>query len=138
MREFAGFMESMDLVDLPTLGRRFTWFHSSGHAMSRIDRVLVSEEWLGVWGQSSLWVMPRDVSDLCPLILKRNGFDWGPRPFRFNNVWLEHHDFSKMVDVVWKGQNVVGWMGHILKEKLKGLKAYLIDWNKKEFGGGRG
>jgi exonuclease III len=75
MREFVGFVESMEVVDLPILGRRFTWFHSSGRAMSRIDRVLVSEEWLEVWRQISLWVLPRDVSDHCPLLLKRNGFD---------------------------------------------------------------
>jgi endonuclease/exonuclease/phosphatase family metal-dependent hydrolase len=90
IRELMEFMEGMDLVDVPILGRRFTWFHPSGRAMSRIDRVLVSEDWLSLWGFSSLWVLPRDVSDHCPLILKRNGFDWGPKPFRFNNVWLDH------------------------------------------------
>jgi len=51
--------------------------------MSRIDRVLIYEEWVFVWGENSLWVLPRDVSDHCPLILKNVG--WGPRPFRFNN-----------------------------------------------------
>ncbi|MCH79641.1 LINE-1 reverse transcriptase like, partial [Trifolium medium] len=136
MREFVGFVEGMELVDLPLLGRRFTWFHPSGTAMSRIDRVMVSTDWLHCWGQSFLWVLPRDVSDHCPLLLKRNGHDWGPKPFRFNNVWLEHKDFSKMVDEVWRGLNVVGWMGVILKEKLKGLKVHLKAWHKQEFGGG--
>jgi hypothetical protein len=53
IREFVEFMEGMDLVDVPILGRRFTWFHPSGRAMSRIDRVLVSEDWLSLWGVSS-------------------------------------------------------------------------------------
>ncbi|PNX56749.1 cytochrome p450, partial [Trifolium pratense] len=35
MRDFVGFVEGMGLVDLPLLGRRFTWFHPSGRAMSR-------------------------------------------------------------------------------------------------------
>jgi hypothetical protein len=70
MREFGGFIEGMGLVDLPLLGRRYTWFHPSGRAISRIDRVLVSPEWLQCWGQSSLWILPRDVSDHCPLLLK--------------------------------------------------------------------
>jgi hypothetical protein len=116
MREFVDFVEGMDLVDLPVLGRRFTWFHSSGSAMSRIDRVFVSEDWLSIWGHSSLWVLPRDVSDHCPLILRRNGHDWGPKPFRFNNAWLEHKDFSKVVEDEWGRQNVVGWMGFVLRE----------------------
>ena len=33
------------------------------------------------WGDTSLWVLPRDVSDHCPLILKVGGWDWGPNPF---------------------------------------------------------
>ncbi|MCI41722.1 endonuclease/exonuclease/phosphatase family protein, partial [Trifolium medium] len=61
MRDYVGFVEDMEVVDLPLLGRRFTWFHPSGRAMSRIDRVLVSEEWLCSWGQCSLWVLARDV-----------------------------------------------------------------------------
>jgi exonuclease III len=136
MREFMGFLDGMELVDLPTIGRRFTWCHPSGRAMSRIDRVLVSEDWLEFWGLCSLWVLPRDVSDHCPLVLKRNGFDWGLKPFRFNNAWLDHKDFSKLVEEVWRGFNVTGWMGFVLKEKLKGLKTFLREWHKKEYGGG--
>ncbi|MCI74090.1 endonuclease/exonuclease/phosphatase family protein, partial [Trifolium medium] len=37
--EFGNFVSDMGLVDLPVLGRRFTWFHSNGISMSRIDRV---------------------------------------------------------------------------------------------------
>jgi hypothetical protein len=136
MREFADFVENLELVDIPIIGRRFTWFHPSGNAMSRIDRVLLSEEWIDVWGQNSLWVLPRDVSDHCPLLLKRNGFDWGPKPFRFNNAWLDHKDFAKLVEEFWRLQRVEGWMGFVLKEKLKRLKIHLKDWHKREFGGG--
>jgi hypothetical protein len=135
MREFGEFMETMDLVDLPLLGRRFTWFHPNGRSMSRIDKFLVSEEWSDVWGVCSLWVLPRDISDHCPLILKKDNFDLGPRPFRFNNYWLEHKNFKKIVEETWRNHNVSGWMGHILKEKLKNLKYRLKEWSKEEFGG---
>jgi exonuclease III len=70
---FNTFLREVDLEDLNLLGRRFTWFHPNGRAMSRIDRVLISEEWANLWGDSSLWVLPRDVSDHCPLILKEAG-----------------------------------------------------------------
>jgi exonuclease III len=100
---FNTFLREVDLEDLNLLGRRFTWFHPNGRAMSRIDRVLTSEEWANLWGDSSLWVLPRDVSDHCPLILKEAGWDWGPRPFRFNNHWLENSDFKKVVEEAWGG-----------------------------------
>ncbi|MCH79404.1 LINE-1 reverse transcriptase like [Trifolium medium] len=113
MREFGGFIEDMELVDLPLLGRKFTWFHPNGRSMSRIDR---------------------DISDHCPLILKRHGYDWGPKPFRFNNHWIEHKNYKKIVKEAWENHSVNGWMGFVLKEKLKGIKNSLKGWNREEFG----
>lgn len=76
MRLFNDFFDKVELEDKNTLGRKFTWFHSNGVAMSRIDRVLVSEDWELVWGSPSLGVLPRDVSDHCPLLLKSGDCDW--------------------------------------------------------------
>jgi hypothetical protein len=135
MSGFREFVEDLNLIDLPLLGRRFTWFHSNGISMSRLDRCLVSLDWVEKWGVSSLWVLPREVSDHCPLVLKYASSEWGPKPFRFNNHWLAHPNFFKVVDEWWRGQEVVGWMGFVLKEKLRGLKFRLKEWNKVEFGG---
>jgi hypothetical protein len=107
MNGFRGFIDDLNLIDLPLLGRRFSWFHSNGVAMSRIDRCLVSPEWLECWGDGSVWVGSRDISDHCPLILKNLVFDWGPKPFRFNNHWLEDKNFKKVVES-WRGQQVNG------------------------------
>jgi len=51
-----------------------------------------------MWGDNSLWVLPRDVSDHCPLILKYGEWDWGPKLFRFNNFWLENSKFKGVVE----------------------------------------
>ncbi|PNX57068.1 cysteine-rich receptor-like protein kinase, partial [Trifolium pratense] len=68
--EFQHFIDELELVDLPLFGRRFTWYHANGRAMSRIDRFLISDEWALRWGNGSVWVLDRDVSDHCPLLLK--------------------------------------------------------------------
>jgi hypothetical protein len=117
MRGFGDFIATMRLVDLPLLARRFTWIHANGLSMSRIDRCLVSLEWLEVW------VLPRDVSDHCPIVLKHSNLDWGPKPFRFNNYWLAHKNFLEVVEEAWREIEVGGWMGFVLKEKLRGLKS---------------
>lgn len=70
INEFQAFVKDMELIDLPLLGRRYTWFKSNGSAMSRLIRILVSKEWLKKWPNPIQWALNRDVSDHCPLILR--------------------------------------------------------------------
>ena len=44
--EFNNFIDDVLLQDISLTGRRFTWYRVGGGAKSRIDRVLVSQEWL--------------------------------------------------------------------------------------------
>jgi exonuclease III len=118
--EFRNFVEALELVDLPLVGRRFTWYHASGKAMSRIDRVLISDGWASRWGSVALWVLPREVSDHCPLILKYCIDDWGPKPFRFNNYWLDNKKFKEIVEGCWESHHVGGWLdGICVKRKVE-------------------
>ncbi|XP_058742105.1 uncharacterized protein LOC131614552 [Vicia villosa] len=49
LRFFNEFIEVMDLVDLSTIGGKFTWFKSNGKAMSRLDRFLLSKSFVEDW-----------------------------------------------------------------------------------------
>jgi hypothetical protein len=98
----------LEVEDVNLVGRKFTWYQPNGRAMSRIDRALVSEEWADCWGNYSLWELPRDVSDHCLLVLKVDVIDWGPKPFRFNNFWLENSSFKKVVEEAWRKYGGVG------------------------------
>lgn len=73
--------------------------------MSRLDRFLLSEEWIQTWGVVAQWALNRDVSDHCPIILKMDSQNWGPKPFRFINCWLEHKGFKKMVEEIWRSKS---------------------------------
>ncbi|MCI29081.1 endonuclease/exonuclease/phosphatase family protein, partial [Trifolium medium] len=42
-RLFSVLIENSGLVDLPLMGRKYTWVKSNGRCMSRLDRVLVSD-----------------------------------------------------------------------------------------------
>jgi exonuclease III len=77
MTGFREFIDDLNMIDLPLLGRRYTWFHSNGISMSRLDRChcFVSLEWLEKWGVASVWVLPREVPDHCPLVLKYSSSD---------------------------------------------------------------
>jgi exonuclease III len=134
MREFDSFLLDIDLVDNPIIGRNFTWFHPNGVSMSRLDRVLLSFGWSDVWPNPNVRVLPRDVSDHCPLVLRYGEWDWGPKPFRFNNSWLQNKTFKDLVLREWGSQSHVGWMSFILQEKLKGLKGAIKGWKQETFG----
>ena len=86
-----------------------------------------------VWGEVSLWALPRDVSDHFLLIVKEGGWDWGPKLFRFNYHWLVNRRFMGVVEGLWRDNSVEGWMGYVLKEKLKGLKVGLKEWRNEEY-----
>ncbi|XP_057452303.1 uncharacterized protein LOC130744130 [Lotus japonicus] len=61
----------MELLDIQLHGRRFTWSRPNGQARSRLDRFLVSESWLERWPNCSQLVLDRDVSDHCPILMRR-------------------------------------------------------------------
>lgn len=52
--------------------------------MSRLDCVLSSAECEEMWGQGSLWILARDVSDNFPIMVNYPFQPWGLSPFRFN------------------------------------------------------
>jgi hypothetical protein len=134
MREFDAFIDNPELEDLAPVGGNFTWFHPNGVAMSRLDRVLVSEDWFTSWGDQIVRVLPRDVSDHCPLLLKPCVIESRPKPFRFCNHWLLHKEFYKVVEDWWGVNDITGWMGYVLKEKMCALKPVIREWSRKEFG----
>ncbi|XP_058775212.1 uncharacterized protein LOC131649467 [Vicia villosa] len=49
LRSFNEFIEEMELVDLPTIGGKSTWFKRNGKAMSRLDIFLLSESLVDDW-----------------------------------------------------------------------------------------
>jgi len=79
---FNNFIDANDLVDLPLIGRRFTWYRGDGHSMSRIDRFLKSESWCSRWPNYLQAAQLRGLSDHCGLILPADEQNWGPCPFR--------------------------------------------------------
>ncbi|KAK8472198.1 hypothetical protein PHAVU_002G142300, partial [Phaseolus vulgaris] len=86
-----------NLVDIPYIGRKYTWYRPNGKAKSRLDRYLVSFEWLQHWSGSKQYITERQISDHCALVLKSNVADWGPKPFRFLDIWQENKEFEDFV-----------------------------------------
>lgn len=86
-------MEDMELVDLPTVDRKFTWMNRNGKSMSRLDRFLILESFIDEWKVDAQSIGSRDISDHALIWINKNRKNWGPKPFKFNNCWFNHKDF---------------------------------------------
>lgn len=86
MLDFNNLIDQLALVDIPLLGRNFTWCNSlEGERWSKIDPFFLELVWLEKYC-FKLWALPRGVSDHCPLLLMEDLRNWGPKPFKFINA----------------------------------------------------
>ena len=69
MKEFNDWIDDLEVLEPPWMGRKFTWYRPNGESRSRLDRFLVSPEWLGRWPGSFQTTLSRNFSDHCPILL---------------------------------------------------------------------
>ncbi|KAL8544625.1 hypothetical protein ACS0TY_005015 [Phlomoides rotata] len=134
MAKFDELISQCNLVDMPLSGRTFTWYRPDGTCKSKLDRILVNSEWIARWSNQALKGLSRTLSDHCPIYIASARKNWGPRPFRFINVWVKHPKFKDFFESKWSSYQVHGWTAFRLKEKLKCLRNDLKVWNKEVFG----
>ncbi|KAL5166056.1 hypothetical protein HKD37_18G051090 [Glycine soja] len=95
----------------------------------RYNAHFLSDEWLSLWPDSTQFVLDRDFSYHCPILLRSTTVDWGPRPFKVMDWWLKDKDFQKMVSHRWGNYHPSGWGGYALKLKLKFIKGCIRQWS---------
>ena len=95
INEFNQFIDDMELIDIPLVGRNFTQYHQNGKAKSRIDRVMKSREWLEAWQGCSQYVLDRDISDHFSLLVTNNTFDWGLKPFAVSQLLVSRQKIQR-------------------------------------------
>ncbi|GMJ01096.1 hypothetical protein HRI_003778800 [Hibiscus trionum] len=133
MEAFGEFVHAAGLIDLPLVGKRFTWF-GYGNRCSRIYRYLISSCWLDAFISIQQAALKRGVSDHTTLLLKCDDNDWGPRPFRFFNCWMDGRANIRQILEEWCRLTKVGVGNENIVVKLRHLKQFLKGWNKDNFG----
>ncbi|KAH1193898.1 hypothetical protein GmHk_19G054826 [Glycine max] len=127
--EFNSWIADMDVEEVRSVGRCFTWCRPNGTVMSKLDRFLLSDEWLSLWPDTTQFVLDRDFSDHCPILLRSRIMDWGPKPLKVMDWWLKDKGFQNMVNHSWGNYHPSGWGGYVLKQKLKLLKQAIRQWS---------
>ncbi|XP_022032561.2 uncharacterized protein LOC110933657 [Helianthus annuus] len=93
--DFNEFLEEAGLHEFNLRGRKFTYV--VGNKCSRIDRIFVSWCVMSEWSNAEYRALARDCSDHSPLILKVEDRNYGPKPFKFFNSWLQRKEFDELV-----------------------------------------
>ena len=103
MRRFNEVLNELGLRDLPLQGGPFTWRGGNNNQrMSRLDRFLVSADWVSQFSNVIQRTLPRLVSDHCPVLLDSERIKSGPSPFRFENMWLKVEGFKDLLRGWWQ------------------------------------
>ena len=104
IKDFDGFIRECELFDPSLRNAPFTWPNMQESLVcKRLDRFLYSNKWEHHFPQSLQEVLPRRTSDHWPIVLETNPFKWGPTPFRFENMWLQHPSFKECFKSWWRG-----------------------------------
>lgn len=70
MQAFSDWINSNSLIDLHLSGAAFTWSsHQSLPSMSKLDRFLVTTDWLELYLEVCQMALPKTASDHCPILL---------------------------------------------------------------------
>ncbi|XP_071740990.1 uncharacterized protein [Rutidosis leptorrhynchoides] len=131
MVNFNNFLLNCNLLDQNIVNESFTWEGPLGKK-SRIDRVLLNVESASFWAEASLFAADSDLSDHKPLVWAKNLVFWGPKPFKFINLWFKQPGFYDKCKTAWQSFKVNGWAAFVLQRKLILLKEQLKSWHSVE------
>ncbi|KAK2639234.1 hypothetical protein Ddye_027029 [Dipteronia dyeriana] len=82
--------EAGGVVDIPLRGITFTWSNNREvGSWARLDRFLVSPIILSWYPSLVQRGLPRTIFDHSAIKIGCSKENWGPRPFRFSNEWIE-------------------------------------------------
>ncbi|XP_071689151.1 uncharacterized protein [Rutidosis leptorrhynchoides] len=122
---FNNFINNSGLIDLPLGGKRFTRICEKTMKFSKLDRFLVSDGIFTIWPNTSSKTLDRDLSDHCPIILRNNLLDSGPKPIRVFDTWLDLKDADIVIERAWSIPTTGNRPDCIFRNKLKNVKMEL-------------
>ncbi|XP_071688191.1 uncharacterized protein [Rutidosis leptorrhynchoides] len=133
-KRYNSFIEKSHLLEIPLVGRRFTRICDNGLKFSKLDRFLVNDQFLHVWGDVTVIALDRGTSDHCPIAIRNSYTDFGPKPFKVFDLWLDSKEAEKVVIEAWNMQ-VSGKRDNCnFRDKLKNVKMALREWTKRKYG----
>ncbi|KAJ0469831.1 putative RNA-directed DNA polymerase [Helianthus annuus] len=130
--DFNNFIDEATLQEYYMQGNKFTYLTGVGNSakMSKIDRVLVCEDFFTRWNGACFRALARELSDHSPLLLSTNELNFGAKPFKWFDSWLHREGCEEVVKKAFDSVVCDGPPGSSLHKKLGAAKLALKDWWK--------
>nr|GEW74581.1 hypothetical protein [Tanacetum cinerariifolium] len=132
---FNDFIRKNELVEIPLGGRRFTRISDGRLKFSKLDRFFVTDHFYGKWRNLVAVSLDRKLSNHCPILLKDIDMDFGPKPFRAYDVWLEENDIDNVFISAWHNPVRNYKADCVIRDKFKNAKQGLKEWSKLKLDG---
>ncbi|KAJ3708440.1 hypothetical protein LUZ61_012145 [Rhynchospora tenuis] len=124
--DFQNFLYDSGLVDVGYKGPAFTWTnkrHVSEAIYQRLDRVLVTTDWLHMYPNAYVNHLPMIHSDHCPILLRAKKPPEKANNFRIENWWLLDQTFHDDWVRTWNQEAGRPW-----KQKWVAVKDSMKKW----------
>ncbi|PWA48762.1 RNA-directed DNA polymerase, eukaryota, Reverse transcriptase zinc-binding domain protein [Artemisia annua] len=131
-RDFNSFIDEACLQEFTMQGSRFTFMTGYGKdaKMSKIDRMLVCQDFFNRWHGACLRALPRELSDHSPLLLTVSDSNYGAKPFKWFNSWLDREGCEDIVRDAWNNVSFEGPADIVIFKKFVAVKLALMSWWK--------
>ncbi|XVE89968.1 hypothetical protein DITRI_Ditri20bG0039100 [Diplodiscus trichospermus] len=136
MSQFSDFIEETGLMDLPLMRGQFTWCSNRAFpTFCRLDRFLVDPEFLLKFQGLYQKLLPWSLSDHHLVSLEVESINWGPKPFKIFNYWMELEVYDNLVQGVWDTLQKEASSLLNLWGKMKEMKKAIKGWYRLRYGG---
>lgn len=101
--DFQQMLWDCELRDIGFNGSKYTWYNGrseGAQVFERLDRLLGNSSWCNLFGEAKVYHGSIAYSDHLPLWMDMKGkysVTQGPRPFRFESMWLGEVGCSEIV-----------------------------------------
>ncbi|XP_071703893.1 uncharacterized protein [Rutidosis leptorrhynchoides] len=109
---------------------RFNCIFVESRAKIKLDRFLVNESFHNLWNRLSVVALDRDKSDHCPIVLKDDDRNFGPKPIKIFDDWLEIDGMDHVIKKSWLED--VGGGSRLDCRLRKKLKKYQVCYQIKK------
>ncbi|CAL1405949.1 unnamed protein product [Linum trigynum] len=133
--EFRQWIADMKLVHHVVQGSWLTWWNkqATNPIAKRLDRFLVSGEWLDIFTNSVARTLSPGVSDHCGLLMDSSPeVESLPKPFKYFKMWRQHPKYEGLVLEAWDEATSGAYYKQFYR-KLKFLKDKLKKLNRESY-----